>query len=208
MKVEYIEKIFKKLMDEFPSFCDFLETESRGDFNVFLDKYCTTYKDYGDIKINSGATKGVIIVRNDFVIKLPFNDDYDIDYIGLEYNNYMAAVANGVQDFFSPCEIIDFKIDYKDIYYKNKILVMDYAFVDVDINNNYISQSNLSDNDEYDNDQLDIIRIFSNYYDDDVIISLLEFIKDYEINDFHSSNIGRLDDYTPILIDYSGYMGE
>ena len=103
MKIEYIEEIFKKLMDEFPSFCDFLETESRGDFNVFLDKYCTTYEDYGDIKINSGATKGVIIVRNDFVIKLPFNDDYDIDYIGLEYNNYMAAVANGVQDFFSPC---------------------------------------------------------------------------------------------------------
>ena len=208
MKVEYIEEIFKKLMDEFPSFCDFLKTGSRGDFNVFLDKYCTTYEDYGDIKINSGATKGVIIVRNDFVIKLPFNDDYDIDYISLEYNNYMAAVANGVQDFFSPCEIIDFKIDYKDIYYKSKILIMDYAFVDVDINNNYISQSNLSDNDEYDNDQLDIIRIFSNYYDDDVIISLLEFIKDYEINDFHSSNIGRLDDYTPILIDYSGYMEE
>ena len=208
MKVEYIEEIFKKLMDEFLSFCDFLETGSRGDFNVFLDKYCTTYEDYGDIKINSGATKGVIIVRNDFVIKLPFNDDYDIDYISLEYNNYMAAVANGVQDFFSPCEVIDFKIDYNDIYYKSKILIMDYAFVDVDINNNYISQSNLSDNDEYDNDQLDIIRIFSNYYDDDVIISLLEFIKDYEINDFHSSNIGRLDDYTPILIDYSGYMGE
>ena len=208
MKVEYIEEIFKKLMDEFLSFCDFLETGSRGDFNVFLDKYCTTYADYGDIKINSGATKGVIIVRNDFVIKLPFNDDYDIDYISLEYNNYMAAVANGVQDFFSPCEVIDFKIDYNDIYYKSKILIMDYAFVDVDINNNYISQSNLSDNDEYDNDQLDIIRIFSNYYDDDVIISLLEFIKDYEIDDFHSSNIGRLDDYTPILIDYSGYMGE
>lgn len=208
MNVEYIEEIFKKLMDEFPSFCNFLESESREDFNIFSDKYCTTYEDYGDIKINSGATKGVIIVRNDFVIKLPFYNEYDIDYIGLEYSNYMAAVANGVQDFFSPCEVIDFKIDYNDIYYKSKILIMDYAFVDASINDNYVSQSNLSDSDEYDNDQLDIIRIFSNYYDDDVIISLLEFIKDYEISDFHSGNIGRLDDYTPILIDYSGYMGE
>lgn len=208
MKTEYIEEIFKKLIDEFLSFRDFLDSEDRGDFVEFCDNYNSVYGSNSEIKVANGASKGVIIVRNDFVIKLPFYNDYDIDYIGLEYNNYMAAVANGVQDFFSPCEVIDFKIDYNDIYYKSKILIMDYAFVDVDINNNYVSQSNLSDSDEYDNDQLDIIRIFSNYYDDDVIISLLEFIKDYEINDFHSSNIGRLDDYTPILIDYSGYMGE
>ena len=207
MKTEYIEKIFKKLIDEFPSFCDFLDSEVRDDFVVFCDEYNEVYGSNSEIKVANGASKGVIIVGTDFVIKLPFNNDEDIDYLALEYDNYNAAVANGLQDFFSPCELFKFEIDYNDVYYKERILTMDYACVDVDTNANYVSQSNLSSSDEYNYDQLDIIRIFSNYYDDEDITSLLEFIRDYGISDFHNGNIGRLDDYTPVLIDYSGYMG-
>ena len=165
-------------------------------------------KNHKEIKSNAGATK-IVLPYKDIVIKIPYSvcDGRFNNYCEEEVNNYIHAVENKVDDFFAPCEFIG------RFYYCGgsvPIYVMEKVSLNEDCNNiqgsyDFYGHSGYSYDEMSDNENL-IANVFSNWYDDEDVINLLDFIRSYGINDIHDENIGfRFSDGYPLIIDYSGY---
>ena len=199
------------MAEEYSSMRNFLADRDE-DFLYELKEDLT--KDYGYMYYDNGApcriewgvSKAVFILpEHKFVIKIPFNNT-QFDYCYLEANSYKQAKRCGLERHFAACEKMpDYKFYDEEggLTFDIPIYLMEYAYVNSHNNEQMVSHSNM-DRIYKGIDDLNIIRIFSNFYCDDEIIELLEFLNEHGINDFHNGNIG-IEDNRPILIDYSGY---
>ena len=165
-------------------------------------------KNHKEIKSNAGATK-IVLPYKDIVIKIPYSIRYGRfnNYCEEEVNNYIHAVEDKVDNFFAPCEFIG------RFYYCGgsvPIYVMEKVSLNEDCNNiqgsyDFYGHSGYSYDEMSDNENL-IANVFSNWYEDEDVINLLDFIRSYGINDIHDENIGfSFSDGYPLIIDYSGY---
>lgn len=162
------------------------------------------------IKSACGATK-LVLYFNDIVLKIPLTGEglRRINYCGQEAFNYKQAKLEKIDDFFCPCEFIG------RYYYKKGHSFPVYAMERVDVNvsrtetiidesysNGILTASNDSDISE---DEISVFAVFSQWYSEDRVVHLIDFLREYEVNDVHDANIGYTKDGLPVIIDYSGY---
>lgn len=224
MNVYNVKDLLTEMADKYYYMRMFLQNREKRNIQKLKDELEDRYgyfywEDGAECRIEWGATKAVLIVPDwNCVIKIPINGEYGngTDYCKYEKENYSYAVQHGLDRYFAPCKssfTYHFNpMDYDDCDYSLiidvPVYIMDYAEVDVRMNEEYESQSDLyntSEDVEYTSDDLDIIRIFSNFYTDEEIEEFIFFLKEYNINDIHDANIGMINGL-PVLIDYSGYF--
>lgn len=214
-KKEIFEKI--KELIELYHFDIFLNHRNQQSFYRW-ERYIR--KNFNNFHINTksfaacGCTKAVIIIGNN-VVKIPFNieDGRFHNYCHEEVLNYQKAIECGTQDFLCPCEYIGrFRWRFLDKTYNIPLYVMERADIDEERTENTSgdffsrsdSDSNYNSYSDFSDDECNVARVFSSYYDDSDIFQLIQFLNDWGINDIHSGNIGFIED-RPVLIDYSGY---
>lgn len=176
---------------------------------------------------NSGATKGILFFKDlDVVIKIPFigeescyeddviefyGADGDWDYCRLEANLYNCAKEKKIEIFFAETKYITTIQDYPiytqpivQIFYNSNIhKSFDESNKDyIKIKDSLVKTSRIiADNYGLESEWLFIAFKKYGFY---MLKKFLTFLKDYDINDLHSGNIGYKNNL-PILLDYSGY---
>lgn len=214
---EYIASLF----EDCSSFKDTSLTES-----YFYEDIFIYLKDQNNLKYRHGASRAVLVPREtNYVIKIPFVGCFEEDW---EEEDYVFSSFEGAED-----DENDWNYCLKEIhiYEKAEAANVEKVFLKTtyegDINNFPIySQPKVSTFVEDEgvtcsNEELDFTRakvreknfkVFSpiwlfhafNYYGDDYIFRLLSFIKEEEISDLHSGNLGWVGD-RPVIVDYAGF---
>lgn len=207
-KLELVEKWTESLdcLGEY-GFNTFIEEREEFSFCSWRGKASLDYKGF---QFNSGATKVVIIDEDcDWVLKIPY--DKMINHCQLEVENYEKAVAEGVEDAFAETF---FLMEYKGApcYAMRKAecneeaieesfydiaLGKDYDYMNMDSDERYEYASNLDIDEKVD-------MILKDFYNEDFIERVNNFIYINGINDLHMGNIGYLNNRL-VYVDYSGY---
>lgn len=180
-----------------------------------------------EIEVHFGSTKAVII-KDNLAIKIPFNAGRNWrfnNYCEEECKNYLIAKEYNLDKFFAEVEFLGrfyYKKNNKRINFP--VYVMEKAEVDNEkissvhgdlLNRLYENSQKYYRDCDYDGEDLDfydslnddeinIVEIFSSYYDDNDVYDLISFIRSEGINDIHYENIGFIES-RPFIIDYSGY---
>lgn len=176
-----------------------------------------------------GATKIVLILPNeDFVIKIPFNGDYDYhnkfynfcgaysifeeeysedkwDYCNREKEIYLFAASNNFQYLFAKTELIGYVQGYP-IYTQTKAKIYKE---DIKKKNYYQKLASTKKKCREINCPcfcegwlVDVI----DYYGEKEFEKIMLFLQDNELDgDLHDSNLGYIDG-KPVLVDYSDYF--
>ena len=182
------------------------------DFEEIMCTYLSSCYDYA-----YGASKGVMFTIGEYdeVIKLPlfYSDKYDFDhdlrlstnYCDIEYENYIKAQEYGVAQYFAALRLLGSVQGYS-------IYAQEYCEI--------VDEYDISEEDSFE-------KAFSIYtesqsstglpkewaaefierYGESELLKLYDFIKDVGINDLHDSNVGRRQDGSLVIIDYSGFEG-
>lgn len=178
-----------------------------------------------------GASKLVIILSNcDFVIKIPFSGSYqeiyqgetdsyeeeyidfenasfedcEWDYCKVETDRYALAEEIGIEKYFAKTECIGMINNYP-IYIQQKAEI----FAEVKDLNSYSEEKKSSTREKCDKEDLWCfndcwLSDLLDYCGDRIFSLFMSFLKNNEIDDLHSSNIGYIDK-VPVLVDYSGF---
>ena len=214
---EYIQNLF----EDCPSFEDTSLTR-----NYFYEDVFFYLKNKADLKCLHGASKAVLVPREtNYVIKIPFTGYFEEDWIKEEYVFYNFEGAEDDENHWDYC------LKEIHIYEKAKAANVEKVFLKTtyegDVSNFPIySQLKVStfvedecvtcSNEELDSTRAKVreknFNVFSptwlfhafNYYGDDYIFHLLSFIKEEEISDLHSGNLGWVGD-KPVIVDYAGF---
>lgn len=176
-----------------------------------------------------GVSKFVILLNDDIVVKIPFtgrhydieDNDYDeweepeegfeyfysgIDYCLLEEEKYQEAVNAGLGFMFTKTEIGGKTANGKQFYVSERVIP-------------YRSSDNHARNDskeivktisskykkgwEFNSNWLGLVY---EYYGEETVKALLQFVEDADMNDFHGGNLGfRACNGAPVILDYSGF---
>ena len=173
------------------------------DFISFLKKENNNLlsKDSEEYNYNYGATKVCFwLDEGEWVFKV---DLRDVSYCRIEYENYIKAVENGLEDYFAECFPIK-KINGTIFY------AMERAYVNEDHNsetlyNNMIKAYGEEETEDFfeDSDSQSEGEELISYYIDD-FGKFIDFCQLNNINDLHIGNIGFKNGQLKI-IDYSGY---
>lgn len=183
-----------------------------------------------NISVRCGASKFVCIPKDkEYVIKLPFNsvleedsDEEEIvkfigasgditdnlwDYCAREVFLYEAARSNKIAFAFPETEYVGL-INGWPIYVQEVCKTLyekeNTKFPTVAEENQVMSF--LASKNKYSTINDSWITMFCLQYGEEKTIELLDFIKFYEINDLHSSNIGfSAIDGRPVIVDFSGF---
>ena len=171
-----------------------------------------------------GASKFVIFLNDEEVIKVPFNGCfwYDDDEEGGmrfdEFNNndycateaavYADAVALGVEKFFASTKYYGSTIDHTPIYIAERV----YSFYENDDIRHKTESSEESNKKAMEINKESHLHFSAEwlakaieFYGVDAINDLVAFIELEHINDFHNGNLGFRKDGSPVILDYSGY---
>ena len=182
-----------------------------------------------DYIVDSGASKVVLIFKDsDYVVKIPFfgerswcededgcgeevcdeftgarisDDEYGWDYCTSEQYFYNKAVEKRLEEFFIETIFIG-KYEDHPIYIQEKVEVYGY--------NSETKSSERSKEifckkfyrSEIQNE--DFGGLLIDYYGEERVNQLVEFLSEVGISDLHSSNVG-IRANRPVLFDYSGY---
>ena len=163
-----------------------------------------------DYWFSSGATKACISHPDlcGWVIKVGYTEHVSKDYATVEYNNYCAAIEEGLAQYFPETVYIG-EFDGC-AFYAQEAAECDEDLVTskwyYKLRDQYIEDGNENPNDEEIWDEIDC-------YDDDekVFLSfgnnqLCNFIWSRDINDLHEGNFGYIGDRM-VIIDFSGFRG-
>ena len=171
-----------------------------------------------------GASKFVIFLNDDEVVKVPFNGCfwYDDDAEGGmrfdEFNNndycateaavYADAVALGIEKFFASTKYYGSTVDHTPIYVAERV----YTFFE---NNEVRSKTKSSEEsikkatevkkESHIGFPSEWLAQAIEYYGIDAVMDLIAFIELEHIRDFHTGNVGFRKDGSPVILDYSGY---
>ena len=170
-----------------------------------------------------GASKFVIFLNENEVVKVPFNgcfwydDEAEGGYRFDEFNNndycatevaiYADAVALGVEKFFASIKYCGSTIDHTPIYLAERVYTL---FENATIRSKAkSSEDSLNRAKELKKEgayfPIDWLARAIEWYGIDAINDLLAFIDLEHINDFHDGNVGFRKDGSPVILDYSGY---
>ena len=178
----------------------------------------------GTVKTAYGASKFVIFINDDEVVKIPFNGCYwydedaeggwrfdefnNNDYCATESAVYADAVALGVEKFFASTKYYGSTIEGTPIYVAERV----YTLYENDELRNKTNVTKDSINTakeisiEYHKHFPQIwLEKAVEYYGEQAVIDLMAFIDLEHINDFNTGNVGFRKDGSPVILDYSGY---
>lgn len=177
-----------------------------------------------DVKTAYGASKFVIILNDDEVVKVPFNGCYwydddaeggmrfdefnNNDYCATEAAVYADAVALGVEKFFASTKYYGSTIDHTPIYVAERVYTL---YENDELRNNITTTKDSIDkakeiSKEYHKYFPQIwLEKAVEYYGEKAVIDLMAFIELEHINDFNTGNVGFRKDGSPVILDYSGY---
>lgn len=185
------------------------------------DVYCQLKS---DVTTAYGASKFVIILNDDEVVKVPFNGSYwyddeaeggmrfdyfnNTDYCATELAVYNDAVALGVEKFFTSIKSCGYAKDGTPIYVAERV----YTLYE---NDELINKTNATKDsiDKAEEIRKEYHKYFPQiwlekaieYYGEKAVIDLMAFIELEHINDFNTGNVGFRKDGSPVILDYSGY---
>ena len=212
---EYIQNLFKD--------CSFFEdTSLTGDY--FYEDIFSCLKDKDDLEYFSGASKAVLVPKEtDYVIKMPFtgyfsdeewennfvnfegtkNEENNWDYCLKETHIYQKAENAKVEKVF-------LKTTYEGTI--NNFPIYSQPKVSNFVEDGYVTCSKEEIESTREKVKKKNFNIFSptwlfhafNYYGEDYIFRLLSFIKEEEICDLHSGNLGWIGEQ-PVIVDYAGF---
>ena len=164
----------------------------------------------GYVRVEYGASKVVFMTSkiDNWVFKVPYKD-YESNYCQMEVEIYENAEREGVEEFFAPCYFLE-NFDGAAIYVMARAEVS-FDRLYSDLYERFSSEGraeneiedmliDIEDSDEY------VDWLFPYYSDYDSFEKFVEFLRNSNINDLHSGNIGYIGDNV-VLIDYSGYFG-
>lgn len=176
------------------------------------------------VKTAYGASKFVIFISDNEVVKVPFNGCYwydedaeggwrfdefnNNDYCATEAAVYADAVALGVEKFFASTKYYGSTIEGTPIYVAERVYTL-------------YENDELRNRTDVTKDSIDTAKEISieyhkyfpqiwlekavEYYGEKAVIDLMAFIELEHINDFNTGNVGFRKDGSPVILDYSGY---
>ena len=205
--------LIEELVTIFEELESYFDYPSEQNFLFFEDTF-EVFKDMNkEVEIDSGCTKGVIIHKDlDYVIKLPFLANHEMDYCNYETIIYEEARQRGVDIFFSPCyQIGEYRGVPIYIMKKAKVDGREFKKIGIDIyKKTHRVSKDVSDKDLYReafygyNNRRLVKYLFQYYYiDTEGVAKLVDFLDEKYINDIHAYNIGIIENKI-VLIDYSG----
>lgn len=223
----------KEIMEALKN-CDFnnLFNDEGDDESFSYDVYEPFKNNYkGKVSYETGATKGVLIFEDlNFVIKIPFKYGSDHRYYGSYegYNEYSgmyrgAECPNG----WDYCEVETIKYenaedyDVSDCFAKTELIgtidgypIYKQEFATIYSNSNGSTSCHTRDDEEkvekycddncYDCFNIDWLSDAFIYFGEKKFCQLMQFIRDFNIADLHSHNLGYIG-MKPVLVDYSSF---
>lgn len=203
---------------------------------IFEESICEDYATDVGAELHNGISK-IVFSFGDYVLKTAFTgyahwdedkeeyytaNDIDCDYCEIEYKIYKKAIEANVSDFFA--EIIQvspsvymqeqYLRSFEDRNYSNKIIDFENAMREKYRDTKGYANWTVALAKDMDCEKLFMkigsqnFMAFAAYYSKEKLHLLGEFLNYYELNDFHSGNIGWFIDkgiITLKFIDYSGY---
>lgn len=173
-------------------------------------------------KFYNGMTRMVIAPNGEnYALKIQYRD-FNIDYNAGEERVYKQAVARGLEKCFAETAYV-FNYCNHDIYAmelcdanedENNSRIYDYYYNEFCAENNLDSddfQSQKEFDEQYDScDALDscgVIEYAASVWGTELANKVEDFLDDMNVNDYHSGNIGFIDDWL-VICDYAGYCRE
>ena len=170
----------------------------------------------------TGVSKLAFLVTEEDVIKIPFlydriydcdKDDYNLipfnhNYCELEAEIYNKAKNEGLGIFFAGTEYIGSTKSGVPLYRSERVNVgYEYGeYRDSRVSkDSYDKASKIRSEKNSYSISIYWLALAYEYYDEDKVNQLVEFVKREKINDLHDGNVGFRDNGEPVLLDYSGY---
>lgn len=196
---------------------DDIETDCICEVEAYLEEY--------KVRTAFGASKYVIFINDEEVVKIPFtgsysygwdeeNDetDYDTlvfdafhteDYCMVEASIYSDAIVAGVERFFASTKFAGSTfIDKTPIYISERVIPFDT------LNNeerSYSRDSYLKAGKMCGRCPVEWTAMAIEFYGEEAVKKLFNFIEKEGIDDLHWRNVGIRKDGSPCLLDYSGF---
>jgi len=169
-----------------------------------------------------GLSKFVIFLNESEVIKIPFNGIFEYcynneeegyvfnpfyteDYCAVEENIYYEAEEEGIEEFFAKTEYIG-QADCGTLIYKSERVLPYYCENTLEIRKKEPSNK-AKDSASEAKTPLPfgwLARAYD-YYGEEKVKHLIDFIDEHDLHDFHDDNIGFRKNGAPVLLDYSDY---
>ena len=151
-----------------------------------------------------GTQKFVVIPRFiNFVYKIPYTNNSKANPCEKENNYYHAAKQFNVQRLFLPNRLIA-QTDKNKIYKQEKITFLEQTEYDAALSNlpsRFLRNPHVKDL-AYSGFEKKWVYDVSHYYGVRAVLNLLDFVIEYELQDFHNENYGYMGK-RPVIIDYS-----
>lgn len=213
----------ENLLKSYPYFKEDVEADIEALELVDDIRYCEngdTGVEHADVDFSvwTGASRLVFPYRK-LVCKLPVTkkvwyeegedgewlDEQEVcdvdDHCYVELDNYEAAVKEGVDKAFAPCQYFD-SIKGIPVY----VMVRAQPLQKMKSPSKETKEAYMKDELDYSWD-VDLWQPFVDYYGLEFCKKLTTFLQDYDINDIRPDNCGEIDG-RPVLIDYAGYWGD
>ena len=162
-------------------------------------------------KADCGATRLVLIFpKHGWVIKIPYGG---YDYCAQEVQSYCTAVKYGVEKLLLPIEKVGKTAHGIPLYiqpmYKTSVNDMNRhdqnkikQLCEKTANHRIIAK--IRYNCYYSPESYWVIRA-TQLYGKKFMRSFENWTKEFRVNDLHNANVGYIDGYRPVLVDYAGY---
>ena len=183
--------------------------------------------------VRAGVSKLVIIPdKTNYVIKIPFNGQYEAvydgdislgydefipfhragekfdscswDYCETELEIYARAEDDEVEFFFDETEYFT-SVHNRPIYVQEKAISMDDWCGEIKETSPEAKKNYCYCRPEHEYISRNWVEQAIDYYGLDNVIKLKNFIDNYSLRDFHAGNIGYTSDGAPVIIDYAGW---
>ena len=170
----------------------------------------------------TGASKLAFLATEKDVIKIPFlyeripnwDDDtfeykpYHYNYCELEAEIYSKAKDEGLGMFFAGTEYIGSTKSGVPIYRSERVNV---GYEACEYRDDRVSEDSYKKASRIRSERKSYsisvywLALAYEYYDENKVNQLVDFVKRERINDLHDGNVGFRDNGEPVLLDYSGY---
>lgn len=181
-------------------FCEWRDTFYEGDWETKLE-----------ISLDGGCTRFVIVPHSgNYVFKIQYDFDKDIDYCANEAAVYVAAEREGVAEFFAWTACIG-------TYGMTNVYAMEKVEVDENRNSDdsytYHCEQWREENDGDDDEDVDIPGDYDDHdgmieyaiaHNGSLMCKAVALLESIGVNDLHCGNWGYRDDVF-VLVDYGGY---
>ena len=213
-KIEFFKNKIQEVIDVVPNFknaiVSFYSNNTKDLFNLVCSfeaentRNCLEH----NFLFSVGYSKLVLLIDEgagfEYVVKFPFKkinscSCLETDYCEKELNTYRKIKEDcpEILNLFAECTSFEMEIGNIRI----PIYLMERVDVDEDIVVSYSKEG-----------EMDSSKLVNNFFestlseeDYPIYFTMRDFLNENDINDIHEGNVGLRKDWTPCIIDYSGY---